>query len=258
MTTRESLEDLGTARSAHPNSQNNGGIAEDVTAGTVDLPAPALSVPTVVILSDVRFLREALAEILDREAGLAVIGIAANLVEAQTSWSDLHPDMVLLDTTLPDALAAVAAIRELLPKARVIALAMAETEENVIKWGEAGVAGYIPRTATLADVIAAIGNTMRGEQACSARISATLLHRLSEHPAPTPASGQPLLTAREVEIVQLLASGLSNKEIAGRLHISLATTKSHVHNLLTKLELPRRGHAAIWLHQHAVTLQDAH
>jgi two-component system, NarL family, nitrate/nitrite response regulator NarL len=67
-----------------------------------------------------------------------------------------------------------------------------------------------------------------------------------------------LLTAREVEIVQLLASGLSNKEIAGCLHISLATAKSHVHNLLTKLELPRRGHAAIWLRQHAITLQDAH
>jgi len=134
---------------------------------------------------------------------------------------------------------------------------MAETEENVIKWGEAGVAGYIPRTATMTDVIAAIGNTMRGEQACSARISATLLRRLSEHPTPSPASDKPLLTAREAEIVQLLATGLSNKQIALRLHISLATTKSHVHNLLTKLELPRRGYAAIWLRQHAITPQDA-
>jgi DNA-binding NarL/FixJ family response regulator len=258
MATRESLEDPGTARSAHPNSQNKGGIAEDITAETVDWPAPALSIPTVVILSDVRFLREALAEILDGEAGLSLIGTAANLVEAQTNWSDIHPDMVLLDTTLPDALTAVAAIRELLPKARVIALAMAETEENVIKWGEAGVAGYIPRTATLADVIAAIGNTMLGEQACSPRISATLLHRLWEHSAPSRVSDQPLLTAREVEIVQLLATGLSNKEIAGRLHISLATTKSHVHNLLTKLGLSRRGHAASWLRQHAIAPQDAH
>jgi len=97
-----------------------------------------------VILSDVRFLREALAEILGREAGLAVIGAAATLIEAQAAWSDIHPDMVLLDTTLPNALTADAAIRELLPKARIIALAMAETEENVIRWGEAGVAGLHP------------------------------------------------------------------------------------------------------------------
>jgi DNA-binding NarL/FixJ family response regulator len=242
----------------HPNAPNEGVISEDVSAGTLDLPVPALSVPTVVILSDIRFLQEALAEILGREAGLSVIGIAANLIEAQASWSDFHPDIVLLDTTLPDALGTVAAIRKLLPKTRVIALAMAETEENVVRWGEAGVASYIPRTATLGDVIAAIGNTMRGEQACSPRISATLLHRLSEHRAPSPASDQPLLTAREVEIVQLLATGLSNKQIALRLHISVATTKSHVHNLLTKLELPRRGHAAIWLRHHANTLQDVH
>jgi DNA-binding NarL/FixJ family response regulator len=257
MTTRGSLEGLVAARSAHPNSQKEGGIVEVVPGETADLPVAVRSLPTVVILSDIRFLQEALADILGREAGLSVIGIAANLVEAQASWSNIHPDVVLLDTTLPDAIGAVAAIRERLPKARVIALAMAETEENVIKWGEAGVAGYIPRTATMADVIAAVGNTMRGEQTCSARISATLLHRLSEHLAPLSASDQPLLTTREVEIIQLLATGLSNKQIALRLHISLATTKSHVHNLLTKLELPRRGHAAIWLRQNAIALQNA-
>jgi two-component system, NarL family, nitrate/nitrite response regulator NarL len=134
---------------------------------------------------------------------------------------------------------------------------MAETEENVIKWGEAGVASYIPRTATLADVVTALGTTMRSEQSCSARISATLLHRLAEHPTPPLSADPPVLTAREIEIVQLLATGLSNKEIARRLHIGLATTKSHVHNLLTKLELPRRGHAAIWLRQHATALMHA-
>jgi two-component system, NarL family, nitrate/nitrite response regulator NarL len=257
MTTRGSLESTGTLWSAHPNNLREGGFLENAPTEKAGLPIGVRPPPTVVILSDIRFLQEALAEILVREAGLSVIGTAANLVEAKASWSDIHPDVVLLDTTLPDALGAVAAIRERLPKIRVIALAMAETEENVIKWGEAGVAGYIPRTATMADVIAAIGNTMRGEQACSARISATLLRRLSEHPAPSPASDKPLLTAREAEIVQLLATGLSNKQISLRLHISLATTKSHVHNLLTKLELPRRGHAAIWLRQHAITPQDA-
>jgi DNA-binding NarL/FixJ family response regulator len=196
MTMRGTLEGPGTAQSAGPNSQYKGGVAGNVTAGTANLPVPVRSVLTLVILSDVRFLQEALAEILGREAGLAVIGTAANLVEARTSWSDIHPDMVLLDTTLPDALAAVALIRELLPKTRVIALAMAETEDNVIKWGEAGVASYIPRTADMADVIVALGNTMRGEQACSASIAARLLHRLAEHPAPSPASEQPLLLIR--------------------------------------------------------------
>jgi two-component system, NarL family, nitrate/nitrite response regulator NarL len=257
MTTRASLEGPSAARSAHPNSQKEGVISEVVPAETADLAGPALSVSTVVILSDIRFLQEALAEILSREVGLSVIGTAANLVEAQASWSDIHPDMVLLDTTLPDALAAVAAIQDLLPKAHIIALGIAETEENVIQWGEAGVASYIPRTARMADVIAAIGNTMRGEQDCPAHIAARLLHRLAEPSPRSLRAGPPVLTAREVEIIQLLATGLSNKDIARRLHIGLATTKSHVHNLLTKLELPRRGHAATWLRQHAAAITHA-
>jgi two-component system nitrate/nitrite response regulator NarL len=256
MPMRLSLKDPGATPSTHPNGPDKRDIARDVSAETADLAAPLVSITTVVILSDVRFLQEALAEILGREAGLAVIGTAATLLEAQTSWSDIDPNMVLLDTTLPDALAAVAVIRELLPKARVVALAMTETEENVIVWGEAGVASYIPRTATLADVIAAIGNTMRGEQACPAHIAAHLLHQLAQPSHRSLGAGPPVLTAREVEIIQLLAKGLSNKDIARRLSISVATTKSHVHNLLTKLELPRRGHAASWLRQNPAALDE--
>jgi DNA-binding NarL/FixJ family response regulator len=219
-----------------------------------DIPVPILQTASIVILSDVPFVREALAQILDREPRLSVISTAANFIEARTRWSGLHPDMVLLDATSPDSFTMVAPVRELLPTARVIAFAMAETDENVIRWGEAGVASYIPRTATVADVIAGIENTMRGEQSCPPHIAARLLQRLAERSAVSPVADSPVLTTREVEIVHLLAKGLSNKEIARCLHISIATTKSHVHNLLTKLGLPRRSYAAIWVRQHSLVV----
>jgi two-component system nitrate/nitrite response regulator NarL len=88
---------------------------------------------------------------------------------------------------------------------------------------------------------------------CSLRIAARLFQRLADRPAPLSAP-QPALTLREAEIVQLLAEGLCNKEIARRLDIGLATTKSHVHNLLTKLSLTRRGQAAVWLRQHSADI----
>jgi DNA-binding NarL/FixJ family response regulator len=203
-----------------------------------------------VILSDIPFLREALSEILNREPGFSVVDTAANLLEAHTRWLDINPDLILLDSLLPNALTTLSKIRELLPTSRIIALAIAETDENVILWGEAGVASYIPRTATLAELITAISGTMRNEQACSPRIAARLLHRLAEHPVRLNLAAEPILTTRELEVIQLLSMGLSNKEIARLLHISIATTKSHVHNVLTKLNLPRRSHAAMWLRHH--------
>jgi DNA-binding NarL/FixJ family response regulator len=122
-----------------------------------------------------------------------------------------------------------------------------------IAWAEAGAAGYIPRTAGLADVVPTLMGIMRGEQNCSASVVGGLLRRLRNLPRGGNRSSEalppPMFTIRELQIIELIDAGLSNKEIARRLSIGVATTKSHVHNLVGKLKLQRRSQAALWMRQ---------
>ena len=174
--------------------------------------------------------------------------------EALRQIVDNQPDIVLLDEAFPDGPAAVGHIRDIVPEIPVVVIAVTESAEEIIAWAKAGVAGYIPRTAGLADIVPLLLDTMRGEQACSGRVAAGLLRRLSnvgttngEHHDITTS---PMLTAREAQIAQMIAAGMSNKDIARRLNIGVATAKTHVHHLLGKLNLRRRGQAASWMRAH--------
>jgi DNA-binding NarL/FixJ family response regulator len=211
------------------------------------------SVLSVVILSDIRFFREGLVEVLGRHSGLSVLGDAAELGEAFEAFLALLPDIVLIDTGFPQGLSAVRLTRLLAPGACVVALALAETGHNVVVWAEAGAMGYIPRTAGLGEMVAALQSVVRGEQACSSAVSGYLLRRIAAPADPNRGSpqlcGSPLLTKRELEVVELIDAGLSNKEIARHLNIGIATTKTHVHNILEKLRLGRRSQAAIWIRE---------
>jgi two-component system, NarL family, nitrate/nitrite response regulator NarL len=163
----------------------------------------------------------------------------------------VRPDVVLLDAALPGGPPSVGRILGIEPRARVVVFAVRETSDNIIAWAEAGVAGYVPRTVALTEIGALLASIMRGEQTCSARVAASLLRRVSHAPIVGHDRGHkqlPLpLTAREMQIVELLAAGLSNKDIARRLNIGVATTKSHVHSVLGKLGVQRRGQAALWV-----------
>ena len=197
----------------------------------------------VLIVSEVRFLRESLAEILRRAAGIRACEASATLAQALAIAQSRRPAIVLLDVAFPRGTEAAARLSAALPEASVVALAIAETEENVIAWAEAGIAGYVPNTASVDDIVSLMDQIRRGEQTCPTRIAGSLLrrlgdgHRLAKHapPLPTP------LSRRELEISRMVAAGLSNKDIARRLGISLGTIKSHVHNLLGKLSLQRRA-----------------
>jgi DNA-binding NarL/FixJ family response regulator len=194
----------------------------------------------------VRFLREALAEPLRRDPTVAVLGLCADLDEA-IAGSLLHqPDIVLLDASFRNGTTAVRRIRDAAPEPCVVVLAVAETTENIIAWAEAGVTGYVPQTTALADLVGILVSIRNGDQVCSAGIASGLLRHVARNARSdlrgfTPA---PALTKREREISLLISAGLSNKEIARRLDIGVATTKSHVHNLLTKMNVQRRGQAA--------------
>ena len=210
--------------------------------------------PSVLIVCEVRFVREGLAEFLGRDRRLSILGFADDLAGALAITLDLQPDIVLLDAAFPDAVGTVGWFQAVASQVRVIAFAATETEENIIAWAEAGVAGYVPKTAALADLVALLTDIVQGKQRCSGCVAAGLLHKITTMAESgnrrRHAPGSSLLTARELQIIRLLADGLSNKEIARRLVIEVATTKSHVHNLLEKLNLARRGQAALWLRQH--------
>jgi two-component system, NarL family, nitrate/nitrite response regulator NarL len=209
----------------------------------------------IVIVSEVRFRREILAEFLEHDASVPVVGLCADLAEVVALSPPLQADVVLVDAELRDGAAAARRTRQVKPDIRIIAYAVRETKEDVIAWAEAGVIGYVPNTAASADLVRLIVDIQGGAQPCSGRVAAELLRRIAVTPslgmgrnAPSPAV---LLTRREREAAELIATGLSDKEIARRLNISLATAKLHVHNLLGKLNVQRRGQVVVRLNEHA-------
>jgi DNA-binding NarL/FixJ family response regulator len=207
----------------------------------------------IVIVSEVRFLREGLAEFLERDPSISVVGLCADLAEVVALRPLPQADLVLVDAALRDGIAAARRTREVKPDVRIITYAVRETKEDVIAWAQAGVIGYVPDTAPLTELVRLIMDIHGGEQPCSGRVAAELLHRIAvtERPgiARNALSPAPALTRREREVAELIATGLSDKEIARRLNISLATAKLHVHNLLGKLNVQRRGQVVVRLHQ---------
>jgi len=199
----------------------------------------------IAVVSEVRFLREGFAEIFERDPSVSVVGLYADLGDAVALSPALQPDVVLLDAAFPEGAVAVARTRDVAPDLRIVAFAVRETEEDIIAWAQAGVIGYVPSTAALADLARLVIGIHDGEQLCSGRVAAALLRRIAVTPrlgnGHNAASPAPALTARERQTAELIGTGLSDKEIARRLNISLATTKSHVHNLLGKLNVQRRG-----------------
>jgi DNA-binding NarL/FixJ family response regulator len=126
-----------------------------------------------------------------------------------------------------------------------VALSIVEEPDEVIAWAEAGISAYVSRDGSIDDVVGAITAAVSGELACTGRIAAALLRRVTvlsaENDADLPAAR---LTRREREIVALIDEGLANKEIATRLQIQVPTVKNHVHNVLEKLGVRRRSEAA--------------
>ncbi len=214
----------------------------------------------LLIVSDIRFLREVLAETLARDGAFKVAGAFAHVGDALCISRTCGVQIILIDAALPDGLVAARRFRDLGSRTHVVALALSETEAEVLAWAEAGATGYIPRSVALCDFGAFLKEVVRGQQACSTRVAASLIRWVSRasiaNSASSPAAAAPALTGREEQVVGLICAGLSNKEISRRLNIGLATTKSHIHNLLSKLALQRRGQVLRWMRDHAPDFVD--
>lgn len=198
----------------------------------------------VLVVADVTLYREGLAQALDHREGIQVIGTAESSLEALESVAELRPDVALVDVATTNGFAAVRSVGEAIPEAKIIALALRDSEDDVVAYAEAGASGCVSRNGTLADVEAVIASVARGEALLSPKVTAGLIRRLSDLAAErAPPAPDVRLTSREIEIVELLDEGLSNKEIAKRLTISLSTVKNHVHSILDKLHVTRRAEA---------------
>jgi DNA-binding NarL/FixJ family response regulator len=204
-------------------------------------------------LSDIRLLREGIVSALSLQSSVQVVG-ASDLSEPPSRIAGLRPDALLIDITVAGGLDAWHLIRGALPEAKVVALGVAEVEQAVMACARAGVSGFVTPGGSINDVVAAVHSAVRGELVCSPRTAAMLLHRVSllneRPPADTDKS---LLTQREQDIVLLLNDGLSNKQIARSLNIQSATVKNHVHSILSKLRITRRGEVAAQLRRGRVS-----
>jgi two-component system nitrate/nitrite response regulator NarL len=214
-------------------------------SGGHDMNSQPLQAVRILVIADIRIYREGLAQLLAREPRFRVVGSAAGQEEAFALLQDTWVDVVLLDMAMAESMVAVRAIVAALPEVKVVALAVPETEDDIVSCAEAGISGYVLRDGSQQDLLATVDTVVRGEILCSPRVAATLLRRVAELAAEhrTELSGASL-TTRELEIVRLLDQGLSNKEIARQLSIQLSTTKNHVHNILAKLGTHRRAEAA--------------
>lgn len=207
---------------------------------------PALGVPStagvrVYIASDVRLYREGLSASLSRLNTLKVVGDGP-LSDALRQIPRLAVDVLLLDLAADGSLDLPRQAMRDAPVLKVIAFAVDEVESNVLACAEAGICGYVANDASAEDLAAAVALAMRGELSCSPRIAALLYRRIADISGAWPRkSPETALTRREREIAGLVAEGLSNKEIARQLRLGNPTVKNHVHNILQKLDLRRRG-----------------
>jgi DNA-binding NarL/FixJ family response regulator len=199
----------------------------------------------IFIISAVRLYREGLALCLERRGDLFVVGTAAPGEVALTQFDKSNVGVVVLDMATVGGLATAKQLNQLLPGINVIAFGVRDADEDLIACAEAGVAGYVVQDGSIDDLVAAITAALNGEILCSPRFAGLLFRRLAILSKAIPEMPlQPTLTRREDEITGLLADGLSNKEIAQALRIEPATVKNHVHRILEKFQVRRRGEAA--------------
>ncbi len=203
---------------------------------TPSKPAYVSAAPIrVLIADDQSLIRRGLAAIINMEDGIKVVGEACDGQEAIDLWRDLQPDVILMDLRMP-GLGGLDAIRKLHaedPKASVIVLTTFDHDEDVYACLRAGARSYLLKDVQPEELFHCIRAIHAGEGYLQAKIAAKLVRRVGEE-APT---------VREIQILQLLAQGKSNKAIGQALHISESTVKSHLKSLFSKLDVTSRAEA---------------
>jgi DNA-binding NarL/FixJ family response regulator len=205
-----------------------------------------VSVPVrIAIADDHPVVREGLAAMLETQPDLEVVGQAATGPEAVALVASREPDVLLLDLEMPglDGVGVLRRLRETSSRTRVIVFTVFDTDERIIGAVEAGAAGYLLKGAPRGDVFAAVRTVAAGGSLLAPVAASAVLRRVRGEPAPAGATPSPTLTQREQEVLEHLAHGLANKQIAAALGISERTVKFHVSAVFAKLGAANRTDA---------------
>lgn len=212
----------------------------------------------VLIVDEVRLMRDAVASVLEDQPDISVAGCATSVSQALRRAQDC--DLVLVNANLP-ANGAYRLTRSLSlgsdtvggrKRPRVVVLGLIESHTSIVRWVEAGAQAYVPKDASVEELIENIRSAHRGDAHVSPEVAGALMRRLAEFAAwfeELQSSPMELsdLTPREMEVLQLVARDFSNQEIADELVVEVGTVKNHVHNILSKLEVSSRHEAAMHL-----------
>jgi DNA-binding NarL/FixJ family response regulator len=204
----------------------------------------------ILLVDDQALFREGLRTLLSVHSDIEVVGEAANGQEALKLAATLHPAVVLMDLRMPvlDGIAATRRLRATQPECRVIVLTTFDDDEDVFEGLRAGAVGYLLKDVPSEKLAEAIRAAARGESFLQPSVAAKVIAEFTRLADQAPPRPQPLiepLSDRELEILRLVASGESNKEIAARLAIAEGTVKNHVTNILGKLGARDRTQAAL-------------
>ena len=210
----------------------------------------------VLIADDQALVRDGLRALIDREADLAVVAEAVDGADAVVLNDEHRPDVVLMDIQMPrvDGLTATRRLLTRTPAPRVLMLTTFDRDEWVYEALRAGASGFLLKDVRGATLTEAIRTVAAGESLLAPSITRRLIERYVEHPparttsAPPPAE----LTERELEVLRLVAAGLSNSELADHLVIGQATVKTHVNRVLTKLGLRDRTQIVVYAYEHGL------
>lgn len=201
----------------------------------------------VVIAEDHTLIREALAKMLIASHRIDVVGQASTGTEAVAQVSRLQPDVLLLDVSMPekDGIAALADLAALETGTKTIILTMHEDEAHGVRAIRGGAAGYVKKSANLDELLAAIERVHRGERVIPEEVEAALGKKRSDHPAQ-------VLSSREFQVMEYLAAGKTNREIAEMLAISVKTVDTHRGHVLKKLRLRNNSDITRFAIQHGL------
>lgn len=203
----------------------------------------------VLIVDDQAMIRSGFTALLNAQADITVVGDAADGAAAVELAAQTNPDVVLMDVRMPvlDGIAATAQILDQLPQAKVLVLTTFDLDDYVLSALRAGASGFLLKDATAEELTHAVRVVARGDGLLDPAVTKRLIADLAARPAagPTREGELETLTTRERETLGLIAQGLSNAEIAGKLFITEQTVKTHVSHVLAKLNLRDRAQAVV-------------
>jgi DNA-binding NarL/FixJ family response regulator len=234
-----------------PDADDRAGLRADEAReiGTSPVPVPI----SLVLIDDNRLLREGITAMIHSQPGFNVLAASADVDEALDKVREAKPDVVLLDFGLEDhdSLSLTATVHGEVPEAKVIIMGLLPLQEDVADYVRAGASGFTMKDASFEDFFATIRAVAGGAEVLPAALTNSLFSQIARNAAggsKTRVLEAVRLTNRERQVIDLLGEGLSNKEIATRLHVAVHTVKSHVHNVLEKLALRSRLEVAAFSH----------